>query len=248
MPTKTDALVRLYRIDQQIRSLTGRLKSARTYLNRIDSDLHALNTRRDALNKKQRELSALEANLENEVASIEARVTHLRTVMHSAQNHKEYSALQSELNTYKGEKDKIETQALQKLGEVDTVRAQLTEIDNEYTERAKIREVAARDVEARQQEIGDRLSELEAERTLALKTVDQSAMAIYRDFWEADEEPMAEIIEEDRRNQEYACGECNMSLPVQAVNAVLGRGDVTTCPSCRRLLYVGEELRDRFRS
>jgi len=248
MPSKTDSFVRLYRIDQQIRSLSGRLKTAQAYLNRVDHELRTLSAKRDALRKKMKDLATLEAGLESEAESIEARINHLREQMNSARTNKEYVTFQSELSTFKAEKDKIETDALTKLGEVDTVREELARTEAETAEREKIREVAVKDVEARQKEIGSRLDELESDRRKAASEVDQEAMAIYRDFWENDDEPMAEIIEEDRRRHEYCCGECNMSLPVQAVNRVLGTGTVTTCSSCGRILFAGEELRDRFRS
>ncbi|MFW5652644.1 MAG: zinc ribbon domain-containing protein [Planctomycetota bacterium] len=248
MPTKTESLLRLYRIDQQIRSLSSRLKGAQGYLTRIDRDLSALAARRDELRKKQKEFTALEAGLENEAETLESKIVGLREQMNSAQTSREYTAFQNELNTFKAQKESLENDALTKLGEMDTIKEELEKLEAEVAEREKVRDVAMRDVESRQAEVGDRLKELEAQRLEAARNVDQEAMVIYADFWENDDEPMSEIIEEDRRNHEYSCGECNMSLPMQSLSRVLSTGAITTCPSCQRILFVGGELRDRYSS
>lgn len=55
---------------------------------------------------------------------------------------------------------------------------------------------------------------------------------------------MAKCEEQSRRNMEYSCGACFQHLPVEQVNILLNRGDLTTCPACDAILYMDDELRE----
>ncbi|MEM7623622.1 MAG: hypothetical protein AAF235_10530, partial [Planctomycetota bacterium] len=47
-----------------------------------------------------------------------------------------------------------------------------------------------------------------------------------------EDEAMAPIEVQDRKRHEYTCGNCMMSLPVEAMSTLLGSGELTTCVSC----------------
>ncbi len=52
-------------------------------------------------------------------------------------------------------------------------------------------------------------------------------------------------MEEDRRRLEYTCEGCYIQLPVEAVNKLLTRpNELVICPSCGRILYINDALRD----
>ncbi len=47
-----------------------------------------------------------------------------------------------------------------------------------------------------------------------------------------------------RRHREYACGECHMHLPFEAISTLAGAvAQVVQCPSCRRILYLKDEVK-----
>ena len=53
---------------------------------------------------------------------------------------------------------------------------------------------------------------------------------------------MAAIAKPDRRQEEYLCTACNMSLVPDIYNRLNVRNEPVVCPNCRRMLYVPTDL------
>lgn len=193
-----------------------------------------------------RQLEASAHNDEVESNSFEQKIESLRERMNNARTSKEHAALLSEINTLKADKSLIEDRAIKSMQKLDEVRVQVQTLETARAERAKVRDVAAADREARAAEIKDRVAELEAERVKALEDIPPAALLIYEErvAMGDDESIMAPIEEQDRRSLEYTCGSCYTHLPIEQVSILLKRGDVTKCPSCKVILFMEEELRD----
>ena len=54
--------------------------------------------------------------------------------------------------------------------------------------------------------------------------------------------PSAAIAKPDRRREEYLCTACNMELAIDIYNKLHSRDEIVFCPSCRRILYIPEDL------
>ena len=243
----TDKLLSLYRIDQQIQGLTSRVNSARRYYETLQRQLAELESRRDAAQTQARQLAAAAVNLETDVKAYELRIEELRKRMNEAQSAKEYKAVLTELNTVKADRERLETEAIESLGQVDQMTIQVAELESEIEQRHKVRDVASQQLETEQREIASRLAELKERRVVAAGTVPAEAIAEFEMLARRnDGEAMSEIIEEDRRRYEYCCGACNMTVPVELVSVLLSRSAIANCPSCRRILYLSEELREGF--
>jgi hypothetical protein len=57
-----------------------------------------------------------------------------------------------------------------------------------------------------------------------------------------DGEAMSAISKPDRRREEYVCTACNMDLVVDVYNKLHSRDELVFCPSCRRILYIPDDL------
>lgn len=245
----TAQLLRLYRVDQQIRGLRSRLDSAQRYLKAQDTQLTEIDKSLKSLKAQAQRLEAEAANDENEVKSAESRIATLRERMNNARTSKEHSALLAEINTIKADKSLVETRALESMTKVDEIRTAVEQKTAEHAERAKVRGVALADRDARASEIKDRLTELEAERKAAVADVPANALASYNELKNLGiEDIMAPVEEIDRRRMEYNCGACYTLLPAEHVNVVLRRVDYTQCPNCKAILYMADEMRDAIQS
>jgi hypothetical protein len=241
----TSKLLSLYRVDQKIRGLRSRLDQAESYLRQQDTLLSILTEKQDAENSQIRQLEATEHNDENEIKSIEQHVEELRERMNNAQTSKEHSALLTEINTFKVNKDEIEGRAIETLNKLDELRTAAAETTAQAEERKKVRAVAFTERDEREAEIKDQLAELENDRKSVEADVPASALAVYTDRLVFDiEDVMAPCEEQNRRNMEYSCGACFQHMPVEQVNILLNRGDLTTCPACDAILYMEDALRE----
>ncbi len=243
----TDQLLVVFRVERQIRGLTGRLGSAEAFYQEQARLLKVLETKHEAVKGQLRQLTASIANEEVEIKSLDEKIEKLRDQMNNAKTNREYKAFLTELSTFKADRDRIEEGTLEHLSKSDEIKAQLDDIDNQIVERTKVKQIAAQDRTAREEEIRDQLAELKEERLRVVQGVSQSALDRLEALLESHEEDaMAPIEIQDRRRKEFTCGGCMMNLPIEAANALLSHGGLTQCTSCGCLLYVEGETADAF--
>lgn len=245
----TAKLLKLHRVDQQLTGLKSRLRASEALLTAQQRKLDEAEQLQGSIASQLKQLEATAHNDETESKGIDERIAVLRERMNTAKTSKEHSAMLVEINTLKADKSLLDDRALGALSKIDELRAKHAEVKATLDELLKIRDHAKTQRDERAGEIKARVAELETERTEVAKDVPSSAMAIYSDRLERnDEDVMAEVEEIDRRNMEYTCTACFTHLPVELVNSLLNRGDLVTCPSCRAILYINEELRDSIQS
>ncbi len=246
----TEKLLRLFRVDQQIRGLKSRVDSAERYLKQQDAQLEQLNAKREALIIQARQLEAAVHNNEAEMGALDARIATLRDKLNAATSNKEYTALLTDVNTQKADKGEIEERSLEALTQLDDVRAAQNEVEEQLAERGKIREVALADRDTRAAEVKDRLEELQGERKEAASDVPADTMQVFE--YETNRlggEAMAAIEEHSRRHMEFSCGACQVLQPMETISTLLGAtAPVTQCVSCGAILYVEEALRESMTS
>lgn len=245
--TVTAKLLRLFRVEQQLRGLRTRLDAADRYLVEQDKQLASIDARLKLLKGQCRQLEAAAANDEGEAGRIEARIAKLREQMNSAKTNKEYSAFLSEINTLKADKNEVDERALGSLNKLEEMRSQIATIEATRAERLKVREVAQNERNEREAEIRDRLNELQRDREAAAREVPPSVLATFEDRVERTDDiddVMAPLEVHDRKRMEFLCGCCQVLLPMEKINSLLGRGDMATCTSCGCLLFVEESVRD----
>jgi predicted nucleic acid-binding Zn-ribbon protein len=245
----TEKLLRVFRVDQQLTGLQSRLRGAEKFLGEQTRQLQQINTRRDAIASQLRQMQATIANHEGEMARFDARIEHLREQMNSAKTNKEYKAFLTEVNTLKADRSANETAALELMAKCDELKKQLAELDGQKGEREKVRSVADEDRGKKADEIKDRLKELVRERERLVGEVPSDAMKMYTDLVaRLGDDAMAPLNELDRRRHEYTCGNCQMAMPVEAVNSLLkgaaANAAVTRCVSCGCILYLDKETAD----
>ena len=158
---------------------------------------------------------------------------------------KEYSALLVEANTLKDDKSRMETEALEQLAQVDELAAKLQAVTTNVAEQEKLVTFSRDEIVDANAEVADSLAQVKAEREEAVKEVPVDVMRLYDRMADAYEgEALAEILEESRRHLEYSCGGCYTIIPYERVNAVISSIDeITSCPSCNRILHIGQDLR-----
>ena len=103
---------------------------------------------------------------------------------------------------------------------------------------------------ATQQQLGGRLAELQTEidqtrplRDTAASEVPAKAREMFERLADRYEgEALAPISRPKPRREEYVCTACNMELVVDLYNRLHTRDEVVYCPSCRRMLFIPDDL------
>ena len=99
-------------------------------------------------------------------------------------------------------------------------------------------------------QIGETLKQLQAEVD-SLKPAREAAAAalpakVIAEFDRLsdrfDGEALSALAKPDRRREEYLCTACNMDLVTDVYNKLHSRDELVFCPSCRRVLFIPEDL------
>lgn len=247
--TVTESLLRLFRVDQQLNGLQGRLTSAEKFLGEQSKQIQTLEQRRESLHTQIKQLQATAGDHEGESKRLDARMTSLREQMNSAKTNKEYKAFLTEVNTLKVDKDAHDEKALGLMTQIDGLKKQLEELDSQRDERAKVKDVANTERDKRADEIKDRVAELKAERTKLAGEVPAEALRLYTQLVKQyGEDAMSHVEEQDRKSHDFNCGRCMMAVPVETVSSLIRGGTLTRCVSCGVILYIEQDLRDQLRT
>jgi predicted nucleic acid-binding Zn-ribbon protein len=237
------SLVKLFQADQQLRAARERLDAAAKNVRVQERRVNDLAAKLKASQTHHKELQAKGGNLDLDLRTRDAHIEKLRTQQQTAKNNKEYQAFLIEINTAKVDKTKVEEEAMRVMEQVDKAAAESAALNTQLeAERKRLTELSA--------QIDDTLKQLQAEVD-ALKPAREAAAAalpakVLAEFDRLsdrfDGEALAALARPDRRREEYLCTSCNMDLVTDVYNKLHSRDELVFCPSCRRILYIPEDL------
>jgi len=240
-----EALHELFVVDQQLRGLQSRMEAAGADVRAQQDKLDQLVAQIGEVESQLKQTQASEANLESEVNGFEERIDKLRDQMNNARTNKEYSALLVEVNTLKLEKEKLEERALELIGQIEQLQEQLEQLRDRHREQERIKAVADGKLAARREEVGDQLEQVRARRESAARAVPSAELAVFDRLAESlDGEAMCPVEQDDPRHMEFTCGGCFMSMPTEVVNQLGSQDQLVQCPSCKRILYLSEPVKE----
>jgi uncharacterized protein len=237
------ALVKLFQADQQLRAAQAKLEAASKDVRIQERRVNDLAEKQRLASAKLMESQSHSKQVELDLKSRDAHIEKLRTQQQNAKNNKEYQAFLVEINTEKVDKNKIEDELIRYMEQVEKGQKELAELNTQLeAEQAKLQSV--------KQGIGDKLTALQAEIDALKPPREEAWNAVAprdRDLFDRlaerhDGEALAPITKPDRRREEYVCGACNMELVVDVYNKLHSRDEMLFCPSCRRILYIPEDL------
>ncbi len=238
----TAKLLSVFRVEQMLRGLKSRLTAAEKFLVDQERLLKVVDAETTKAAAELKQLKTSIAGEEGETASIDSRMEKLREQMGISKTNKEYSAFLAELNALKEKKEAIEKNELEEMSKVEELQKKNDERAAARDERAKIVERARADRDAKAAEIKDRVAELTAQRDALAKDIPAEAMKMLSDALALHgDEAMSAVEVVDRRNHEWSCSNCQMTLPVETVNAI-SMHKLTRCISCKCVLFTEEDV------
>ncbi len=245
--TTTARLLRVYRVDEQLKGLESRLRAAERFLKDQDGQLGQIDAKRKSIESQLRQLKATVGNTEGEIKGFDERMEAIRQRMGGAQTSREHKALLTELNTIKADRDRIENSGLENMAKVDALTKELDGLGSQRGEREKVRGVAASERDTRASEIRTRVEELRAQRAALAADVPTDVMKVYRELMSSrgeDEDIMCVVEVSDMKRHEFNCSGCMKSLPLEVVSGLLSKGHLSRCKSCGLILFLSEETID----
>ena len=237
------ALVKLFKADQKLREAQGRLDATTKNVRIQERRVRDLNDRIAALQKQLKEQQSHAGTLDVDLKSRDAHIEKLRTQQQQAKNNKEYQAFLVEINTGKVDRNKVEEEAIKVLEGIEKMQAELKELQaqlqGEQAKAATMKSQITEQTAGLQAEI----DAIKPEREAASQAVPRQAREAFDRLADRfDGEAMSPLIKPDKRREEYSCSACMMDLVRDVYNKLHTRDELVFCPSCRRILYIPEDL------
>jgi predicted nucleic acid-binding Zn-ribbon protein len=237
------ALVRLFRADNALREAQTRLDEAGKNVRLQERRVTDLEQKLKDAQTRHRQQQARAGQLDLDMRARDAHIEKLRTQQQTAKNNKEYQAFLVEINTAKVDRGKVEDEAVRVMGEVEKVHQEVaaltTALEAERTKLTTIRSQLADTIAKHQAEV-DALKPAREAAQAAVPPKVADAFNRLADRCEGD--ALSPLARPDRRREEYLCTACNMELAIDIYNKLHSRDEIVFCPSCRRILYIPEDL------
>ena len=238
--TLTEDLMSLYRVDSQLRGLRTRVENANDLLAARTRKLQKLTAEHDEKASQLRQLQAQLANLEGESSDFKDRIEKLRSELNASTNDKQYRAILAEMKSLEALRDEIETTQLGEMEKIERAEAEANAMADSVANQARLCEAARTEHEECTHAVGERVDELEVERTTAAARMPDAVLKIFEEVAEInDGETLAPVIELSKKDRDYTCGACHVTLPYHlVVNLHSNDTGIQQCPNCDRILYL----------
>ena len=239
MGSSLEALLELQDIELQLVDIRRQLAQKERLVARQAAKLQAARDRlaveQETQRRTQMNVDAIDVDLKGRSAQVDRLREHLNTV----KTNKEYAAVLSQLNNEKADANRLESRALEMMGEVESQRAVVAECEEQERAEAKRLEDFQAQSGRAQETFAEKLSGLQGRRDQAAERIPPTTMTLFNRLSERyDGEVMAKIERTHPRRDEFICSGCHMTLSAEYYNAATVRDDVLTCRNCGRILHV----------
>jgi len=233
MKDQIERMQQLQSVDKGLRASREEIAGLREKLRRLDKQFEDL---RASVSGKAEDSKSAGVTLkvkETELAAAEEHIAKLQVQLNSARSNKEFTALKHEIATEKEKASRIEDEILGLMDQVEGGDESIKKLKDELSRREHEVESQKADLQQRIADIQQHQQTLEKERREIGAGVEPQYLAIYERVHKGHPDGIAIVAAKN-----FVCTGCNMTLPPNVVNYLMGNTKLIRCPSCQRILYL----------
>jgi hypothetical protein len=233
--TEIANLVRLQKLDDEIRALGSRLTAIPKEIEALQKEIAAERRNLEEAQKALAEAQKAQRSHESELAAAEEKIRKYKDQLMSVKTNDEYRAMQHQIETAAKEVSDVEDKILR---DYDAVK----ELEERKRQRQVELEKGQKEISAMEAELDAERARLEEELLLRRQSRDEVLQAIPGELFDDYDRiartrggvAMAEAIDE-------RCQVCMVRLRPQVYQEVRLGEKILHCESCRRILYFQEK-------
>jgi predicted nucleic acid-binding Zn-ribbon protein len=230
LPAVTQLLIIQDR-DRKLRQLKTELKNAPLERKALEGKLAGTAAALDAAKLKAKEIEVQRKTLENQVGSINDRITKYEQQKLATKKNDEYQAYDHQIETLKKEIAGLEDQELELMEGAEAQKPLIAAAEKEAaTTRDSVQRQIA-DLEAKIKAIEAQRGEVEADRAKLASDVDEDLLDTYQRLFDKKDGIAVAALAND------TCQGCHVKAQTHVIHAVKAAKEVTTCLNCGRILY-----------
>lgn len=233
MKLELEKLVELQKTDTNIRRLKKSIETADQRRASIEQEFeqHAFEIReiqnRSENAKKER------ADLEKQIAEAKSQLEKADRNLKNAQDQKQYETAMRDADVLHKRISTLETEVLEKMGVIEEVEKVLGERSEEISSLEGNREKAIAEFEAELTKNKKELASESEKRAKVFDTLPKNLASVYDRLAQRSRDGIA--VAEVKNG---SCSACFMKLRPQVLVEIKMSGEIITCESCTRILYI----------
>lgn len=149
-------------------------------------------------------------------------------------NSKELLKIEQEINFLKQKQEKLETEILETLEEIDCQKNILPEIHHKYKDKNMELKNQENKLKEEEQKFENFNQETEKKKLCLLSQIDEDLIEDYQSLKKRKKTPVALVLKNE-------CQECFIDIPKEKIVKLRETQDIIYCDSCDRILYLGNE-------
>ena len=190
----------------------------------------------DNAKTRLKQLESERKNLELEVETKKQLIAKYANQQLLTRKNEEYRALTHEIDTCKDEIFKIEDREISLMEQSELVQKEIAQATQAANEARKLMEDQLSQLAAREQNLKNDISQLEANRQDLAAAVDDSSRGRYERLFKNKGENVVVGV------QHGVCGGCHMRVPAQVLVSCQAQQELVSCPNCGRILYYTPDM------
>lgn len=246
MPAHLESVVELHLTNVQLQNAHERLHGIPDWMQELHAEHTVHQQRITEIEQAIEESGRLRRAAEGQVEEAREKQARYQMQLNEVSNQREYGALLQEIDTVKQQIAEGEESALATMEQTETLRKEL-ESEREAFQDVDQRYAAELEKwEAEKPGVAQEVAELEAKVAGLRERLPRNVLAMLDRLGERlGGAPLAVIRRAERPGKgpvEWHCGACNYRVRPQVVVQVRNDGTLVQCDSCKRILYMEQDM------
>jgi hypothetical protein len=220
---------KIHRVQEELAQIAPERETLR---NRASST----QTQLDAAKNRVKQIESERKRLELEVESKKTQIEKYANQQLQTRKNEEYKALAHEIETCKGDINKIEDQEIVLMEQTEVAQKEVARANGEASEAKKLADSLIAELGQREENFKKELGELQQGRAELAAVVDESARNRYERLLKGKGDNVVVGINHG------VCGGCHMKLQQQLIVSCQAQKEIVTCSSCGRILYYSRDM------
>lgn len=228
-------LIKLQDCDNRIAKLMNKKEEGPLKIRQLESQLKSSEAGFQKDNEKLESLKKQYRKIDQDILEIENKMEKASVKLNNIKSNKEYTAALKEIEDLQKIKMQIEDNALEILEETENLEKKCSENKQKESE---LRMQFQNDKDAIEKELEVLHSDLESQQAEGISLSQVIDHDLLKDYLFLKERKGGVAISAVIGG---ICQVCNIGIPPQRFNELIGGKSLLTCPNCRRIIYWGDD-------
>ena len=230
-----EVLLKLQELDLDLNKIQAEHDSIPAQMGEIEADYNELNA---DIEEQESELKLLKVTIreaESKIAVLDETSKKYKQQLLTVKTNREYSALLTEIEAVKREKEELEESIIQNMEKNEALSAGIKEKSSRLEELGKQRLSKKGELDLRLKKLGKEVSIRKREREKLTGEVNRPTLKLYERIMNS------RVYRAVVPVRSGCCGGCFAHVPLQKVADIRKGGQIYTCDSCGRIVYYDED-------